>query len=96
MVGPRPAAARRNGSVTSLAWALTGGVSYEIGAGFAIDANYRYVNLGRAKTGLDDFGFGTRLKDISANEVRVGLRYSFAGGAAAFGPGGYGGGNPYE
>ncbi len=96
VVGPRPAAARRNGSVTSLAWALTGGVSYEIGAGFAIDANYRYVNLGRAKTGLDDFGFGTRLKDISANEVRVGLRYSFAGGAAAFGGGGYGGGNPYE
>ncbi|WP_155911925.1 outer membrane beta-barrel protein [Methylobacterium sp. 77] len=94
--GPRTAAARRNGSVTSLAWALTGGVSYEIGAGFALDASYRYVNLGRAKTGLDDYGYGTRLKDLSANEMRVGLRYSFAGGTSSYGAGGYGGANPYE
>jgi opacity protein-like surface antigen len=78
--GARDPVKRPDRSVTSLAWALTGGVSYAIGAGFSLDASYRYVNLGRAKTGLDDFGFDTRLKDITANEVRVGLRYMFAGG----------------
>lgn len=91
VVGPRTAVPRPNGSVTSLAWALTGGVAYEIGGGLSLDASYRYVNLGRAKTGLDEYGYGTRLKDIASNEVRVGLRYSFGG----LGTGGYGG-NPYE
>lgn len=78
--GPRDAVRRPSRSVTSLAWALTGGVSYEIGGGFSLDTSYRYVDLGRAKTGLDTFGFDSRLKDLASHEVRVGLRYSFAGG----------------
>ncbi|WP_244472835.1 outer membrane protein [Methylobacterium sp. Leaf104] len=78
--GVRDAVRRPSRSVTSLAWALTGGVSYEIGGGLSLDTSYRYVDLGRAKTGLDAFGFDSRLKDLASHEVRVGLRYSFAGG----------------
>ena len=47
-------------------------------AGFSLDAAYRYIDLGRAKSGLDAYGGSTRLKDLTANEFRVGLRYRFA------------------
>ncbi len=29
------------------------GISYEIGAGVSIDANYRYLEVGKARTGFD-------------------------------------------
>lgn len=77
--GPREAVFRPNRSVTTFAWALTAGLSYDLGAGFALDAAYRYVDLGRAKSGLDPYSQGTRLKDLGSNEFRIGLRYSFAG-----------------
>lgn len=76
--GPRDAVRRPSRSVTSLAWALTGGVSYDIGHGLSLDTSYRYVDLGRAKTGVDAFGYDSRLKDLASHEVRVGLRYRFA------------------
>ncbi|MDO9426128.1 MAG: outer membrane beta-barrel protein [Methylobacterium sp.] len=96
--GARPGVARPNRSVTSLAWSLTGGVSYALGAGFSLDASYRYIDLGRAKSGLDTYGFGSRLKDLAANEVRVGLRYAFADGFAGGHslPTVWSSGNPYE
>ncbi|MCJ2010276.1 outer membrane protein [Methylobacterium sp. HMF5984] len=77
--GLRTAVARPNRSVASLAWALTGGVSYAIGGGFSLDAAYRYVDFGNAKSGLDAYNAGTRLKDIAANEFRLGLRYDLGG-----------------
>ncbi|MFG5121221.1 outer membrane protein [Methylorubrum sp. POS3] len=76
--GPRDAVPRPNHSVASFAWALTAGLSYDIGAGFTVDAAYRYVDLGRSKSGLDAYGFGTRVKDLASNEFRIGLRYSFS------------------
>lgn len=78
--GTRDSVRRPNRSVTSFAWGLTGGVSYDIGHGLSLDTSYRYVDLGRAKTGADAFGYDSRLKDLVSHEVRVGLRYSFAGG----------------
>ncbi|KAB1074711.1 outer membrane protein [Methylobacterium planeticum] len=77
--GPRLAVARPNRSVASLAWALTGGVSYALGGGFSLDASYRYVDLGKAKSGTDPYGGSTRLKDLAASEFRLGLRYELAG-----------------
>ena len=99
--GPRTAVARPDRSVTSFAWSLTGGVSYDLGAGFSLDASYRYVDLGRAKSGSDAFGQSSRLKDLAANEVRVGLRYAFADGLARLPslqglPVVWSSGNPYE
>ncbi|KQO72551.1 porin [Methylobacterium sp. Leaf87] len=96
--GPRPAVIRPNRSVTNLAWALTGGVAYELGAGFSLDASYRYVDLGRAESGLDAFRSGSSLKDLAANEVRVGLRYAFRDGIPSLQglPTVWSSGNPYE
>jgi opacity protein-like surface antigen len=76
--GPRVAVPRPKHSVTYLAWALTGGVSYALGRGFSLDAGYRYVDFGEARTGVDAYGAGSHLKALAAQEVRVGLRYSFA------------------
>lgn len=83
--GPREPAFRANRSVASFAWALTAGLSYEIGAGVSVDAAYRYIDLGRAKSGVDLYGGSTRLKDLSASEFRVGLRYRFADGLMPLG-----------
>jgi opacity protein-like surface antigen len=91
-VGPREAVKRPDRSVAALAWALTGGVSVALGHGLSLDAAYRYVDLGRMRTGVDSFGYGTRFKNLTANEFRIGLRYDFAAlpqvlpvGASAYG-----------
>ena len=76
--GPREQVKRPGRSVASFAWALTGGVSYALGNGFSLDAAYRYVDLGKIRTGVDSYGYGSRLKDLSASEFRIGLRYDFA------------------
>ena len=78
--GLRTAVARPSRAVAAFAWALTGGVSYALGGGFSVDAAYRYVDLGNAKSGLDAYNSGTRLKDIAASEVRIGLRYDLGQG----------------
>jgi len=81
--GPRNAAFRANHSVMTFAWALTAGLSYDLGAGFSVDAAYRYIDLGKIRSGLDEFGGLTRVKDLAASEFRVGLRYRFADGLLA-------------
>ena len=60
---------------TSFAWALMGGVAVDVGGGFQIDAGYRYVNLGEARSKPDATGAVTRAKEIDAHEVRLGFRY---------------------
>jgi opacity protein-like surface antigen len=63
----------------NFAWALMAGVEYPISNNLSLDLGYRYLNLGDAKTGYvtDGQGVSTRMdyKDITAHEVRVGLRY---------------------
>jgi len=77
--GARLSVTRPSRSVAGLAWSLTGGVSYAVGGGFSVDAAYRYVDFGNAKSGLDAYNSGTRLKDLAANEFRLGLRYELGG-----------------
>jgi hypothetical protein len=38
-----------------------------------VDASYRYLNAGKARSGFDAFAQNTRIKDITANEFRVGM-----------------------
>jgi opacity protein-like surface antigen len=63
----------------NFAWALMAGVEYPISDSLSLDLGYRYLNLGDAKSGYvtDGQGVSTRMdyKDITAHEVRVGLRY---------------------
>ena len=74
-LGPQPKTFVPSGTRTNLAWALMAGASMELMPGVLIDAGYRYVNLGEARTKLDEFGVGTRTKDLRAHEFRIGVRY---------------------
>jgi opacity protein-like surface antigen len=73
--GPNP----KGDGKWNFAWALMAGVEYPISDNLSLDLGYRYLNLGDARTGYvsDDNGVSTRMdyKDITAHEVRVGLRY---------------------
>ena len=73
---------RANHTAIGLAWAAMAGISYEIGAGVSVDASYRYLEVGKARTGFDAYNQNTRIKDIAANEFRVGLRWAFGNGLA--------------
>lgn len=66
----------------NLAYALMAGVGVDMGYGIVLEGGYRYVNLGSARTGLDAYGIGTRIKDMEAHEARLGLRWSFQGSTA--------------
>jgi opacity protein-like surface antigen len=73
--GLQPATYLPPGTRYNIAWALMAGVGVTLGSGFTLDAGYRYVNLGEAKTKLDAFSVGAKMKDLSAHEFRLGLRY---------------------
>jgi opacity protein-like surface antigen len=74
-LGPQPKTFVPTGTRTNLAWALMAGASMELMPGVLLDAGYRYVNLGEARTKLDQYGVGTRTKDLRAHEIRLGVRY---------------------
>lgn len=63
----------------NFAWALMAGVEYPVSDRLSLDLGYRYLNLGDAQTGYvtDSHNVSTRMEynDISAHEVRIGLRY---------------------
>ncbi|HUG62913.1 MAG TPA: outer membrane protein [Methylomirabilota bacterium] len=64
----------------NFAWALMAGVGYDITENVTVDLNYRYMNLGDAKTNAPDGAPGNgsiEWNDIAAHELRVGLRYNF-------------------
>ncbi len=67
----------------SLAWSLMAGFGYQISDRAILDVGYRYIDLGEARSGrVDNAGFVNpplRFDDISAHEIKVGLRYHFGG-----------------
>lgn len=67
------------GSQWNFAYALMAGVSYAFSPNMAVDLNYRYLNLGDAVSGYIPAGGGGVINydNISANEIRLGLRYNF-------------------
>ena len=65
-------------SKTNFAWNLTAGASYDVWEKLSVDANYRYLNFGDIQTGTDPAGNlpgRVDFDNITAHEVRVGLRY---------------------
>jgi len=52
------------------------GVAYALSQNVLVDVSYRYLSLGDATTSSDVFG-KMRLSKITAQEVRVGLRWNF-------------------
>jgi opacity protein-like surface antigen len=65
-------------SRNDLAWALMAGVGVDVGGGATLDLGYRYLNLGKAQSGVDPLVGGTRLSRIESHEIRAGLRWHFA------------------
>lgn len=61
----------------NFAWNLQAGASFNVTDNLLLDANYRFVDLGQAKTktipGIN--GGKVKVDDIQAHEVRVGFRY---------------------
>jgi len=71
-----------NNTNTNFAWALHAGVSYDVTPQFAVDLNYRYAQLGDAKTGTVTNYLGVadptatlNIRDISSNDLMLGVRY---------------------
>jgi opacity protein-like surface antigen len=60
----------------NLAWAAMAGVGYQIAPNLLVDVGYRYINFGNVSTLSDNSGNMT-FKNVSAHEVRLGLRWNF-------------------
>ena len=74
-----------NGSKWNFAWALHAGVAYNVTRNVTIELAYRYMNLGDAVTGLTNSfdgvtvvnGSGFTMKDITSNDIKLGVRWQF-------------------
>ncbi len=68
-------------SRTSLAWSLMAGVGYQVSDRAILDLGYRYMDYGKATSGKVDntnsINPAVRISDITAHEVKIGLRYHF-------------------
>ena len=56
-------------------WALMAGVSYGVGR-MALDLGYRRLNLGTARSAANAAGDQLEIKDIVADEFRLGMRFA--------------------
>lgn len=60
---------------TSLALSAMAGFSYRIHNGWMLDAGYRYLYMGDARTGIGLAPGALKIDDIQAHELRIGVRY---------------------
>ncbi|TDR94922.1 outer membrane protein [Enterovirga rhinocerotis] len=77
----------RNKSHGDLAWALHAGIGYDVTPNVKLELGYRYVNMGKARTGLVDCFCGTvkpgfHVKDIESHDIKLGMRWALGGPAA--------------
>jgi len=74
-----------DGSKWNFAWALHAGVAYNVTRNVTIELAYRYMNLGDGVTGpTNSFdgvtvanGSGFTFKNITSNDVKLGVRWQF-------------------
>jgi len=68
----------------SLAWSLMAGVGVQLTERTTLDIGYRYMDMGKAESGImDNLGFTNpkvRIDDLTAHEFKLGLRFAFGGG----------------
>jgi opacity protein-like surface antigen len=71
----------------SLAWSLMAGVGIQLTERTTLDIGYRYLDMGKAESGIiDNLGITNpkvRIDDLAAHEFKVGLRFAFGGGEPA-------------
>jgi opacity protein-like surface antigen len=63
------------GNKWGMAWAAMAGASYQLSARMLIDGGYRYIHMGEASTGQDLLTNQVQFKDLTAHELRIGVRY---------------------
>lgn len=81
-----------NKSLTSLAWALHTGLSYDINSRLKLEMGYSFLNYGDTKAGpLTCYGASTsvacndelRNKRLFSNDIHIGFRWMLDGGATS-------------
>lgn len=77
VVGNPTSGSYRGDTNWNFAWNVQAGFGFEISPNLVLDANYRFVDLGDAKSAnIPAAGGGkVKIKDVQAHEVRVGFRY---------------------
>ncbi len=58
------------------AWAAMGGLTFNLSPNLLMDLSYRYLNMGDAITPIASNNNQFTIKDMTAQEIRVGLRYN--------------------
>ncbi len=58
---------------TAFAWAFYAGASFRLTPNFVIDAGYRFIDLGSAKSG----GAAYKMTDLESHDFRIGVRWYF-------------------
>ena len=70
-------------SELSFAWSLMAGVGYRVSDRATLDIGYRYFDMGDASSETIDntlnYNPRVNIDDITAHEIKVGLRYNFGG-----------------
>jgi opacity protein-like surface antigen len=65
----------------AFAWSLMAGFGYQITHNAVLDVGYRYIDMGKIKSGRVDSAHFVNppvvIEDIAAHEIKVGLRYHF-------------------
>ncbi len=59
----------------NFAWAYMAGISYKISGNFNVDLGYRHIDMGDAVSARDAFGNQLTFKSVTADEIRLGVRY---------------------
>ena len=60
----------------NFAWAAMGGLTFNLSPNLLMDVSYRYLNMGDAITPIASNNNQLTIKDMTAQEFRVGLRYN--------------------
>jgi opacity protein-like surface antigen len=60
----------------NFAWAAMAGIAYCFTQNFLVDVGYRYLDQGHVSTGMTTLGDQLTLKNLTAHEVRAGVRWS--------------------
>lgn len=68
----------------AFAWSLMAGVGYQISDRAILDVGYRYIDMGSITSQRSDTAFNVnpavKFDDLTAHEIKVGLRYHIGGG----------------
>ena len=73
-------------STWSFAWALHAGLAYQLSQNVTLELAYRYIDLGKARSGdviafdgTNNFFNPMEFNHLTSNDVKLGLRFNFGG-----------------